>query len=182
MDDVWARIEIWLSAHAPEILEILNKGTTTEDLEKLEHTLGYVLPDDLKTSLKIHNGQDQDAEGFLDSWELLSVERMLGRWTFLKEFYDAGEFAENSVSIKGNLANEWWSPAWLPITDNGNGDYHYLDLTPGSTYGHILTFWHDWEERKAESESFKDWLSQFATQLEAGLFEITARGSLERKS
>jgi cell wall assembly regulator SMI1 len=182
MKEIWERIETWLSTHAPEPLATLNVGATQQQLEHLEQTLGYVLPDDLRASVKIHNGQRHSANGLINGWELLSVERMLEQWTFLKEFYDADEFVDNSVTVKGNVANEWWSPMWLPVTDNGNGDYHCIDLTPGSSCGQILMFWHDWGERKVESSSFKLWLGDFVAELEAGMVEMKIMGRLERKA
>jgi cell wall assembly regulator SMI1 len=183
MKNVWQRLDLWLFHHAPDIGKTLNESATEEEITRLETGIGLTLPDDLRASLAVHNGQHADfyPRALVEQWELLSVERMLEEWLFLKDFYDAGEFAENTVNADEHLAKEWWSPAWLPITDNHNGDHHCVDLTPGPTYGNILIFWHDYERRKIESTSFAAWLEKFADDLEKNVYELTARGNLQEK-
>jgi cell wall assembly regulator SMI1 len=184
INDSWQRIEIWLGQNAPDILKTLNNGATNEQIKGLEAQLGLTLPDDLKESLTTHDGQHADfyPRTLLEQWELLSVERMLEQWLFLKDFYDTGEFAANEVSADEPLAKEWWHPNWLPISDNHNGDHHCIDLTPGSSYGNILIFWHDYERRKIEARAFSMWLEKFAGELEANVYEVSARGNLQEKT
>jgi cell wall assembly regulator SMI1 len=184
IQSVWRRTELWLEQQAPDILKTLDDGATNEQIRGLETQLGLSLPDDLKQSLAVHNGQRPDfyPKTLIEQWELLSAERMQEEWIVLKGFYDAGEFAENEVTADEPLARTWWHPSWLPITDNHNGDYHCLDLTPGPTYGNILIFWHDYERRKIEGASFSAWLEKFADDLEDDVYEVSARGNLQEKT
>jgi cell wall assembly regulator SMI1 len=184
ISNIWQRIESWLQQYAPEILKTLNDGASDEIIRRLETQLGLSLPDDFKPSLAVHNGQRPDfyPRALLEQWELISNERILEQWLFLKDFYDAGEFADNKVQSDEGLTKEWWHPAWLPITDNHHGDRHCIDLTPGPTYGNILIFWHDYKRRKIESVSFAAWLEKFADDLEASVYEVSARGNLQEKS
>ena len=76
METIWNRIETWLVANAPEILNNLQPGATDEAIKQAEIFLGIELPEDVKASYRLHNGQD-GYNGLMDGWELLSLERMM---------------------------------------------------------------------------------------------------------
>ena len=57
MRDLWDRIERWLAANVPDMLEGLNPGATTQEIEETEAFLGVSFPDDVRASYLIHNGQ-----------------------------------------------------------------------------------------------------------------------------
>ena len=55
--DAWTRIETWCRRHHPRLMEVLNPGESQEELLAIERTIDQLLPEDVRTSLLIHNGQ-----------------------------------------------------------------------------------------------------------------------------
>ena len=56
MQAIWDRIEAWLSIHAPEVLDSLLTGVDDDDIQEIEAELGYQFPEDVRASLRLHNG------------------------------------------------------------------------------------------------------------------------------
>ena len=53
----WRRIEAWLGEHLPIFKLSLRPGISGTDLERFEKTVGRSLPDDVRESWMIHDGQ-----------------------------------------------------------------------------------------------------------------------------
>ena len=171
METIWNRIEIWLVANAPEILNNLQPGATDEAIKQAEIFLGIELPEDVKASYRLHNGQD-GYNGLMDGWELLSLERMMDEWKIWKELLDSGDFDDSKSDPDSPIQADWWNAKWIPLTSNGCGDHHCLDLdpAPGGNVGQIITMWHDWERREIVASRFQNWLEQLAADLESGKY------------
>ncbi|MGQ7889177.1 SMI1/KNR4 family protein [Paenibacillus sp. WC2504] len=166
---LWERLENWLKDHAPEILDDLNPGASESEILALETNLGFKLPDDLKESLSIYNGQSGKSKWLVAGWELLSTKRILEEWEVWKDLYDSESFIDYDVEPQGGIANVWWQPAWIPLTYNGCGDHHCLDLAPANRgkNGQIISMWHDSDERKVLAEGFKQWFGYLVQTFES---------------
>ena len=57
MKTIGHRIDFWLAANAPEILNNLQPGATPEAIKAAEQFLEIEFPEDVKSSYRIHNGQ-----------------------------------------------------------------------------------------------------------------------------
>jgi cell wall assembly regulator SMI1 len=79
-----------------------------------------------------------------------------------------GNQGEPEVGIRP----DWWNARWIPLTYSGSGDHHCLDLDPASEGcgGQIILLWHDMPEPPLVAPGFREWLEQFADDLEAGLY------------
>lgn len=173
MQEIWNRIENWLRDNAPEVLEDLSEGAEDLEIISAEEYLDVKFPEDLKKSLKIHNGQKSNEGKFLlNGWKLLSVENIMEEWDKLKDFIESGDFDGIVSTNQGNIKKNWWNKKWLPLTHSGDGDYNCLDLDPPSAYGYgqIITFWRDMQERDLVSKSYRNWLETFANDLEDGKY------------
>jgi cell wall assembly regulator SMI1 len=176
MQEIWSQIDTWLGINAPEILDLLQPGASDDEISKLEDFLSVQFPEDIRSSYRIHNGQSSYDHGFIiDGWELLSLERIRDEWTVWKQLLDDGTFQDEYGQDQGSeaapgICNVWWSPKWIPLTYNGSGDHHCLDLSPAEsgTVGQIITMWHDDPIREIVSISFRDWFKQYAQRLESG--------------
>ncbi len=104
--------------------------------------------------------------------EIHSLERVVENWTLWTEMLEGGEFEGLSGEPNGPIKAEWWNPRWVPLTSNGGGDHHCLDLDPaeGGQVGQIMEFWHDWEVRTRIAPSFTAWFEAFVTGCETGRF------------
>ncbi|KAF4551612.1 putative glucan synthesis regulatory protein [Elsinoe fawcettii] len=55
----WKRIDRWLEDNYEELFENLCEGCTNNDVNELEHDLDVSLPQDVRESLQIHDGQER---------------------------------------------------------------------------------------------------------------------------
>jgi cell wall assembly regulator SMI1 len=59
----WRRIEAWLERHLPRTRATLRPGVADKDLRKFERAIGRRLPDDVRASWQIHDGQGWPRDG-----------------------------------------------------------------------------------------------------------------------
>lgn len=174
MEHIWTRITSWIKTHAPQLLELLQDGASEEQINELEKALSIQLPDDVKALYRLCNGQSSFDYGLLNGNEFLSLERIRDEWTVWKDLLDAGDLITDddieSDRIDTEIRQVWWHPKWIPFTYNGGGDHDCLDLAPAKegVQGQIISMWHDDEERKLLAPGIREWLQQYAEQLESG--------------
>ena len=179
--EAWKRIEAWLSAEAPDVLPSLLPGASDADISGLESSVGTELPVDFRESLLLHEGQSDDAESGLfpysnslgpaPAWRLLSLAEVEERRNQMNELVGIGEFAGRKASFPSGEQTEWWPAGWLPIADDGGGDFACLDLSPADA-GRVVQFRHDSPKRKIFAPSFGTWLATLADDLEAGKYHF----------
>lgn len=133
----------------------LQPGATEEDLQLVEETLGVTLPEEMKSFYSIHNGQvwNTGVNAFVRNLTLSPTVKIIKNWQFLQEEFDPDDETEleNEEGIKPFL----WNPKWIPIAENGGGDYVCIDTDPSEagTSGQILYYWHDWGDRSVEAKN-----------------------------
>lgn len=140
--DLWNRLETWLVANDPASLKTLQPGASEEEIEHTEGFLSVRFPDDFKASYRIHNGQEKFAQGLLHEREFLSLERIRDDWKVWKDLLDDGELDGFTGEPYGSIRDAWWDPKWIPITHDGSGNHHCLDLNPaeGGQVGQVIDF------------------------------------------
>jgi cell wall assembly regulator SMI1 len=153
MKDVWDRLHAWLDANAPAGYGNLRPGASAETIESAEMAMGLKLPDAVKSSYRIHDGQSNEP-GLIggEGWRLLSLQEIVETW--------AGWSQANPKAAH-----------CVPIAWGGRGDYVFLDLDPNSPdLGRHLIQRLDRDEPDPLVGSFSSWLKDFADELEAGEF------------
>jgi cell wall assembly regulator SMI1 len=78
----WKKIERWVEKHYPELLDNLCEGCSQNDVNELEHELDMTLPQDVRESLSIHDGQERGGRptGIIFSCMLLDCEEIVQEW------------------------------------------------------------------------------------------------------
>ena len=178
MKNIWNRIDSWLAANAPEILNNLQPGATPEAIKAAEQFLEVVFPEDVKSSYRLHNGQFEERYSVMPYGHFLCLEGMVGEWNSWKKFLDAGDFNEEDgndygCASDGLIRTElWWNPKCIPIASNLSSDSICLDLdpAPGGQVGQIIFMCHDDGCRGFIAKSLQEWLEQLATDLETGKY------------
>lgn len=171
MEQLWRRIESWLEARAPELLERLLPGASEADLARFEQQLGRRIPEDVRRSLAIHGGQPAGSYGALGDWALLRPDDSVERWRTLTQLLDAGELVDPLPDqVRGAMARVWWSASWIPIASDSAGSLLCADTAPppAGVPGQIVLFLHNEPWREVVAESFAALLARFADDLEAG--------------
>jgi cell wall assembly regulator SMI1 len=150
MDRIWARIHAWLGANAPAGYGRLHGGASESEIRAAEKALGLELPEDIKASYRIHDGQE-DEPGLLggEGWRLFSLREIVdlwGRWSRYPE-----------------MAHR------VPLADIVTGDHVFLSVDPKTGRpDRLLIQRHDRTSPDPFMPSFAAWLADFAGQLEAG--------------
>ncbi|KAI5862739.1 cell wall assembly and cell proliferation coordinating protein [Durotheca rogersii] len=78
----WKRIDKWAEENYPELFDQLCEGCTDNDLNELEHQLDCSLPQDVRDSLAVHDGQERGGRptGIIFSSMLLDCEEIVQEW------------------------------------------------------------------------------------------------------
>lgn len=158
MQAIWDRIEAWLSIHAPEVLDSLLTGVDDDDIQEIEAELGYQFPEDVRASLRLHNGT---IDVLADIWGLLNID----------------EIAE--VQRRLSPGNSMKRPQWIPLARDGCGDFLCVDVEPepGEQAGQIIHYDHETVSSWV-APSFQALLSTFADHLEMGKYALDESGRL----
>ena len=157
------RLEQWLRLYRADYYDHLQPGLTERELRSLERDLGRNLPAGFRELYRWHNGQDPDCTlPFQYNQMFMPLESVQVAWAALGQLLDGGEFPEVN----------WWSKAWLPFLDSGNGDHLCVDLDGAfaGVPGQVLSFYHDWECRNIEYPSMDKWMEAFVPGIEGGLW------------
>ncbi len=117
LEDVFDRIDKKLQARFPKAFSTLNRGTKLSELEKLENTIGYQLPNDIRSTLLWHDGQD-GGPGLVNGFLLNSVKQITSGWSF---YHKMGEELHPEVLRQppGVLGDRAWNPEWLFLMRSG---------------------------------------------------------------
>jgi cell wall assembly regulator SMI1 len=78
----WRRIDEWAEENYPELYDQLGEGATSNDLNELEHQLDCSLPQDIRQSLMIHDGQERGGTptGIIFGSMLMDCEEIVQEW------------------------------------------------------------------------------------------------------
>ncbi|HEY1067083.1 MAG TPA: SMI1/KNR4 family protein [Pirellulales bacterium] len=170
MQAVWSRIEAWFQAHAPEALAEFRPPATNRHINHLEDATDLRLPAEMEQSYKIHDGSW--ALRMFPGGNLMTIQAIEETWSQWAELADNGAFAGVVSSPDGPIQPVHWSTRWLPLTVNGTGDCYCVDLdpAPGGSPGQIIWFSHETGPLGVVANSFGEWLTQYADDLEAGRY------------
>ncbi len=145
LKDILDEIDTLLAKNYKHVFDSLQIGSTESELEllKIKCFSGEQVPQDLETLYKWHNGQT----GYYslnqeDNRTLLSISEVIEAWKFMNDPME--EILEP------------WSKSWIPILDNGAGDYIVYE-SEGIQTGKLISYWHDDEERWVEFENLESW-------------------------
>ena len=138
----------------------LEDGASDKAIEEVEQALGLTLPEEVVAFYRRHDGAPE-GDYAIEGRELLSLAGIVSEWKIWKDLLDQGTFEDNDHGDPDEgVQKKWWIPEWVPVTYDGSGNHHVLDLAPakGGTHGQILSFWHDDSPRTVVAKGFLAWL------------------------
>lgn len=161
-EELWQRIIERGAMYEENFKECLNlqPGATEEELQLLEETLKVKLPEEVRNFYKMYNGQVWEAGvlAFVRNLMLSPIYEIINNWSFLQEELDLEDDLE--LDIEEGIKPFFWNSKWIPIAENGGGDYLCIDTDPSEegVVGQVLYYWHDWENRSVEAKSFFEFI------------------------
>ncbi len=153
MKALWKRIHTWLDANAPAGYGHLRPAATARAIRAAEDAMGVKLPDDVKASYGIHDGQEKEP-GLIggEGWLLLPLKDTMEVW---------GDWSRADPR----------DAHYVPIAWGQMGDYVFLNLNPDSEEpGSLMIQRCDSTDPDPLVPSFHSWLEDFAEQLDDGEF------------
>ncbi|KAK8034333.1 hypothetical protein PG993_009328 [Apiospora rasikravindrae] len=192
----WGRIDSWAEENYPELWDQLCEGCTNNDINELEHQLDCSLPQDIRDSLAVHDGQERGGmpTGIIFGSMLLDCEEIVQEWDqwrkvnheFLletnvvkpampsKAFGGSSNQASSSrsktVSPAGAVQRAYAHQAWIPLVRDWGGNNLAVDLAPGptGTWGQIILFGRDYDIKYVVARSWGHFLAVVADDLNSG--------------
>lgn len=166
IEEVWARVEGWLGARHPTLLERLDGPASAEEIAALEADLGVTLPDDYRASLRVHAGgrprSTHDGRGVYADTPfaalcLLPPPVLLARRRWL-EAYEAFPYSEHARH-SGALERAYHHRGWIPVAqaDEDLAVFYCLDTAPTdpAAYGQIVSMCTNDDARMTPWASFR---------------------------
>jgi cell wall assembly regulator SMI1 len=164
----WARIERWLSQHAPETFAELEVGALEAEIAEAEAAM-YLsrLPEGLRACWALHRSCPLLFAGN----ELYSPKQAVRTWRSWVAI--ARTSAGWETERVGPVRDGWYRPAWIPFAGDDNISALAIDLEPdeGGVVGQILSILPTEARRDVIATSFEALLARIADEMEAGLFE-----------
>jgi cell wall assembly regulator SMI1 len=166
----WARIEHWFTTNAPAGVWSLAPGASHEAITAAESVIGLRLTSEVLESYLLHDG-NTGGWVFAD-WSYLSLIEMTRTWQAIEVGLNGGYFSGTDFigCPQGPIRPDWHHPMRVPVGDNQNGDYIFIDYAParGGQVGQVIEYTRDNGPTRVLATSFGAWLDRVAGELEAG--------------
>jgi len=128
----WKKIDRWAEKNYTELWDQLCEGCTQNDINELEHELDMSLPQDVRESLSIHDGQERGGRptGIIFGCMLLDCEEIVHEWKnwkIVNEEYLSGASRKQPYISKG-LSNGASSSSSSSAQAQNNNRYWRQEL------------------------------------------------------
>lgn len=102
----WRRIDAWADENYPELYDQIGEGATVNDVNELEHQLDCSLPQDVRESLMIHDGQERGGHptGIIFGSMLLDCEEIVQEyqnWRIVNQEFLAEAQVSHQTAVPG---------------------------------------------------------------------------------
>jgi cell wall assembly regulator SMI1 len=184
----WARIAAAADRIWPGLSARLAPPAPATAIEAFERAIGRPLPDEVRASFAVHDGQ-VGGSPFFHGMEFMSLEQCRAQWELSRSF-DPGDVlwplsvprVEGSLSFpEGAIAAEHASPARVPLIDADGSQFIGVDLAPGpaGVVGQVITFARDQAFKQVLAWGWGAFLSDLAAELARPNFRHPPAGHWE---
>lgn len=156
----------------------LPKGVSLDAIHEFETATEISLPQSLRDFYLRHDGT---GDCFFGPYEIgggdqgfLSLQQSLGNWQSMCEIGSESEDLGMYGEQEGPVRKKHWHNKWIPLTDNGCGDYIYIDFDPDTngTVGQIVDWWHEPAKSTFLYQSFSEFIDRIAENVQSGKYEF----------
>jgi cell wall assembly regulator SMI1 len=170
-EDPWDRIIRWLRRYAPVSAAHLGPPATKDDIAFVEALLDRQLPADLLAWWRRSCGTTGFRVQLIRTHVPYTIDEAVDCREVMLDVAscdDDAEVAELASQPAGSPCT-YWLPPWMPIAQDGMGDYLFTDLRPGPLHG-CITNWYKYDAAgdKPRWPSAAAMLAEIAHALENG--------------
>ncbi len=170
MKELVDRLKDLLKESFPEVLESLNPGASDIQIDNVEKSIGFKIPQEVVELYKIHDGQSGDI-GLFCGLPFLSLSEAMLEWETWKEVFDEGftDLDTNIISIpSGYIKEVYANKYYFPISKDYGGNNIVIDMDPDERgrVGQIINSGRDEEMRYVIGLSLTDFIKFIIHQLE----------------
>lgn len=184
--DLVRRINAFYREHAPVALTATVEPASVQEIEEFEAVLGERLPADYRTFLR-HNDVRHSFDMNFECLGMAQVaKRSAGMTGALRDgTFDDGRIEHHEREDFGNwrggyLKRVWWSPKWVPVSEDSCGNIMCVDCDPGPAGVRYQMMNMEVQEGQgpfiSEYRSFVDYLAKHLGYLEAGKYRVEESG------
>lgn len=163
------RIKAWMVEHDAELLaENLAPGASEEQLAEAEAELGFSLGRELRALWSLHDGQNEEMNGFFQSFDLYSIERALGERDFLMGALGFLRQTPRAVPKSGLTQEELFSDTWVHFAGRDSDG-----LAVNTVSGRVFEIRHDDSPPLyLYADSIVAWANQYASRVVADDYRV----------
>lgn len=127
LGEAWREIEDWYAARGAS--HLLADGARDEEIAKAERSLGLRFPEQLRASLRRHNGSED--EGWANG-TLLSAGKIVAATELRRKAADSEEYAHFAAELVDGQKVQpvWWHRGWVAIDEDPAGNATAVDTEP----------------------------------------------------
>lgn len=178
----WKRLKQWSEENLPQNVGGDAPPASERQLRQFEKAIGAALPDDVRESYRVYNGQC-GGPGIVYGLAVESLPNcLIHYWTHWVDGYErnvkdgsAASFDESCSSFPHDFVRAvYFDREWIPLTYDSGGNHIGVDLNPGpkGTHGQVIVFGRDDEFHTVLALSWGQFLTDLADELEAGNFRL----------
>ena len=170
MKEKWQKLESWLAANAPKVLEPLNPPASEAEIAATEAAIGMSLPPSVRDSYEVHNGE-KNVWGLFATWQFLPLEEVVGTIEEMEQIEAEYQFGDFDTSLM------------IPILRSGGGDLYYVERSYNGEETELIEWWHEDPSRDVKAASFEAFFDEFLQRLESGavVFDEECGGLVEKE-
>jgi cell wall assembly regulator SMI1 len=175
----WKRIEACLAGFSPDYPTTLAAGAKEKDLVAAEKAIMRQLPEEVRQSFLIHNGQRGGGRAVFYGLEFCSLKQTQGEWKMWAELAEDEALKlehrdSASATPTGTIQLRYANRDWVQLVNTGGSNYFGIDLGPGDKglSGQVITFGRDEEHKVVLAWSWGWFLNDLAEELERSNFRF----------
>jgi cell wall assembly regulator SMI1 len=174
----YERLERWLAARRPQILDNLQPPASDAELADVSETLGVSLPPSFLDLYRWRNGQrDASQSGPFYGLSFLSIADVLAQWESWNEILaddDPDLHGFSSSVVPGVVKERYANRMWIPFSHDWGGNHIGVDLDPGQKgrVGQVINFGRDEDAKYVLGQTVEAFVARIADELERGNFVL----------
>lgn len=164
------KIQTWAREYVPEVT--FRPPASPAAVDNFAEKSGLNLPDELRQTLLVVDGETQKSAGMIGNWRLLPVSEIQAIWGLLTQLSEKGAFSDAKPKVSPYIRDIWWHHNWIPVVSSDTGDYFCIDTDPlePERFGQVLLFLQAQPQRVLVAANMRMWFDRIVRDLQAGLY------------